>query len=394
MERETALCYVDDIDRARFFNRFRGIDIIYLTNSFTVYLYLKFRFKKVFLPKMEGIYKFSCSKDLSNTLEMKINDITAESAKKLYTYLFETIDHINGQYHFEYVILWNGNKIGDWACEEYAIKNKKKKCFFEISNIPSKLFADHLGTNKHSSIFLNPEQLDNTADQDIKSYEDWRKNYLELKKGNFILPQSKRRNFIISTISAVCNLLGGKAGICIEKNSYKFIFKNFFKISSKSHINYVDSFKIGNCNYVFVPLQVSNDTQLVVNSNMGLRELISFALEYARENHLKVVVKPHPAEQDYSFLEYLCEIKDKCGIFISDNNTMELIENSKCVITINSTVGMEAMIIGKPILILGDAIYSGFNQRRLATYIINYLLNIEYFSDDYIDWSLLKPRFK
>ena len=73
---------------------------------------------------------------------------------------------------------------------------------------------------------------------------------------------------------------------------------------------------------------------------------------------------------------------------------MELIENSKCVITINSTVGMEAMIIGKPILILGDAIYSGFNQRRLATYIINYLLNIEYFSDDYIDWSLLKPRFK
>lgn len=394
MKKETALCYIDDIDRARFFSRFKGIDIIYLTNSFTVYLYLKLRLKKVFLPRMDEIYNGIYSKDLSNTLEIKINDITEENAKKLYAYLLGTIDYINDKYHFRYVILWNGNKIGDLACEEYAANNKIKKCFFEISNIPSKLFVDYLGTNKRSSIFKNPEQLDNITSSDIKNYKYWRKHYLELKKNNFILPQSKRRKSVISFLSALCNLLGVKIGICVEKNAYKFVLKDFFKRNINTYINYIDCFEVCDFDYVFVPLQVSNDTQLVVNSNVGLKELISFSLEYARKNHLKVVVKPHPAEQDYSFLQYLCKIKDQYGIVISDNNTMELIENSKCIITINSTVGMEAMIVGKPVITLGDAIYSEFNKSRLIKYIINYLIDIDYFSSDYIDWHLLESRFK
>lgn len=65
---------------------------------------------------------------------------------------------------------------------------------------------------------------------------------------------------------------------------------------------------------------------------------------------------------------------------ITNANTFNLIENAEYVITINSTVGLEAMICGKKVIILGDAIYSGFNKARLRNYIMDFLIDIEYFS--------------
>lgn len=65
---------------------------------------------------------------------------------------------------------------------------------------------------------------------------------------------------------------------------------------------------------------------------------------------------------------------------ITNDNTFNLIENAEYVITINSTVGLEAMICGKKVIILGDAIYSVSNDARLRNYIIDFRIDIEYFS--------------
>ena len=52
---------------------------------------------------------------------------------------------------------------------------------------------------------------------------------------------------------------------------------------------------------------------------------------------------------------------------------MDLIKAADRVITINSTVGMEALLYHKPVEILGRAFYQHFDNERLKKYIHHYL---------------------
>lgn len=142
--------------------------------------------------------------------------------------------------------------------------------------------------------------------------------------------------------------------------------------------------------YVFVPLQVSNDTQIIINSDVSLKYLIDYAYEYAKYSSIKVVIKPHPAERNDNILRYVNLLKEKNNnIIVSNDNTMKLIENSELVITINSTVGLEAMIVGKKIKFLGYSFYSKFNNNRLINYIMSFLKNVDYFGKEKISEKVI-----
>ena len=64
------------------------------------------------------------------------------------------------------------------------------------------------------------------------------------------------------------------------------------------------------------------------------------------------------------------------------NNTKDLILNAQRVVVINSTVGLEALLLEKNVDIYGRAIYEHFNEYRLKAYIQKYLINIDYFNDE------------
>ena len=159
------------------------------------------------------------------------------------------------------------------------------------------------------------------------------------------------------------NIIVIKLGIGIPNNVYyknfKRIFSSNIKIKFSSNIDYKTE------KYVFVPLQVSDDTQVMINSDVGLKELIDYSYKYAKENSMKLVIKPHPAEQDNSILNYIYSINDTANIVITNDNTMNLIKYSNYVITINSTVGLEALILDKPVKFLGYSFYSKFNKNRV-----------------------------
>lgn len=55
---------------------------------------------------------------------------------------------------------------------------------------------------------------------------------------------------------------------------------------------------------------------------------------------------------------------------------------SSKVVTINSTVGLEALILDKEVEVLGRAVYSHFDHERLKAYVCRYLINIDYFDDE------------
>ncbi|MFN7797724.1 MAG: hypothetical protein ACK5Q3_19375, partial [Planctomycetota bacterium] len=100
---------------------------------------------------------------------------------------------------------------------------------------------------------------------------------------------------------------------------------------------------------------------------------------WSQRNGLDLVVKLHPKEdqglapgtlQAYDQMTWRkIQGSDLFQEFLQDShvridyqnecNTYALIQQAHCVATINSQSGLEAAIRGKPVLVLGDAFYSG-----------------------------------
>jgi capsular polysaccharide export protein len=120
---------------------------------------------------------------------------------------------------------------------------------------------------------------------------------------------------------------------------------------------------------------VTNDTQVKLHSDLDLQEAIMRALKVAKQRGKRLVIKMHPAESGIEILDYLEEIKKDSVVFVSNANTVDLIQRSSCVVTINSTVGLEALIFKKDLITLGSALYQDFNQERLLKYIHGYLID-------------------
>ncbi len=106
--------------------------------------------------------------------------------------------------------------------------------------------------------------------------------------------------------------------------------------------------------YIFVPLQVNTDTQILVHSEFNnIQEFIT-KIEtdfYSLDSDIGLVFKIHPMENgivDYKF--------DSRSIVLN-SNTNDLVKNSECVITINSTVGFEAIEKYKKVIVLGNAFF-------------------------------------
>lgn len=112
--------------------------------------------------------------------------------------------------------------------------------------------------------------------------------------------------------------------------------------------------------YVFVPFQLDADTQILEFSpwiaNMrALHDLLVGLRDAAEAAQLVFVVKEHPS----SPVRY----PDLHGrhphiLFANGNSTQALIEGAAGVITVNSTAGLEAALLGRPVLALGQAFYA------------------------------------
>ncbi len=112
--------------------------------------------------------------------------------------------------------------------------------------------------------------------------------------------------------------------------------------------------------YIFVPFQVDSDTQIIEYSpwirNMEhLYNVLRKIIDSSDGESPVFVVKEHPSSKnDYRHLHGL-----KAGIvFHNQTNTQTLIEGADGVVTINSSVGFEAILLNKPVITLGEAFYN------------------------------------
>ncbi len=114
--------------------------------------------------------------------------------------------------------------------------------------------------------------------------------------------------------------------------------------------------------YVYFPFHVQLDYALTVRSpeyldQIGLVRYLADVLP----GGLRLYVKEHPASVGgfgYRALRDLLHTHSNVRVIHPAVNSYDIIENAKAVVTINSKVGAEALMLGKRVAVLGDAFYS------------------------------------
>lgn len=115
--------------------------------------------------------------------------------------------------------------------------------------------------------------------------------------------------------------------------------------------------------YLLVPFQKDRDSQILDNSawikSMGqLFSILLEAIELSDRDDLHIVFREHPsAKTRYSSL-YKLAAKHPRLCFDQQSELSEVITHAEAVITINSTVGLESLLLGTKVITLGDAFYN------------------------------------
>jgi len=134
----------------------------------------------------------------------------------------------------------------------------------------------------------------------------------------------------------------------------KFIYKKNWEVTDPVRA----SKNVEESGYIFIPFQVYDDSQLLVQDNW-IRNNITLVKSVIKSLHnlgikKKIIIKEHPRE--FRKINYQEILKDN-DVYFSNAGTIDLIFGSKLVVTINSTVGFEALVFCKPVLITGSALY-------------------------------------
>lgn len=120
--------------------------------------------------------------------------------------------------------------------------------------------------------------------------------------------------------------------------------------------------------FFLVPLQVNNDAQIHEHSRFNSNQefikevILSFSAHAPQDTFL--VIKQHPLDRGYNnYGPLIRDLADSLGIlertfYIHDFCLPTLLGCSIGVVVINSTVGLSALHHKKPLIALGDAIYS------------------------------------
>jgi capsular polysaccharide export protein len=273
-------------------------------------------------------------------------------------------------------LIWNGQQLIGRAiakaCEMHGIPTR----YLEISNLPDKLFVDPMGVNALSSIGKDASVLDELPSPTEQQHREWLIAYEQHKKRP--LPQSRTR--IVRKGISLLNYGAKIASRGVARKSLRALrVANALRtLSQARHFSERELAKMSP--YVFLALQVSSDTQITLHSEVNNVGALEFAIDHAKKNKQKLLVKLHPAETDESVIAAIVGRQQSGDFVIVSSPSIDLLKNAGTVITINSTVGMEAMLYGKTVIALGRCLYREFDQERLLKYIHAFLIDgVDYF---------------
>ncbi|EIS4871900.1 capsular biosynthesis protein, partial [Escherichia coli] len=112
--------------------------------------------------------------------------------------------------------------------------------------------------------------------------------------------------------------------------------------------------------------------------------LLKLVSEYFFNTSTKVVVKRHPYCNSIEVEKLINELEKEGKIIVSNSSVHHLIKGAKTIITVNSGVGLEAIIHNKPVIITGksDYCYAAAAIVKNEEDLINAILNLDSLSSD------------
>ena len=230
------------------------------------------------------------------------------------------------KHKIDLVCVWNGTLVPLAAATRIARKTGRQTLFFENGYLPNTTTVDPCGVNYANSLVGKPRSF----------YDD-----------------------ITVDADKLRQLYTAKPAIrALKTKWYHFLRK-------KQPQGQPEAVRLPE-KYMFVPFQVNDDTQVLLNSPhiKTMPELLA-AVVPAVEQHNKItgdnlslVVKEHPS--DFGRVDYtsLRETYSSKAVFLRYFPTPQLIEQAAGIITINSSVGIEALLKHKPVITLGNAFYN------------------------------------
>ena len=113
--------------------------------------------------------------------------------------------------------------------------------------------------------------------------------------------------------------------------------------------------------FIYYPLHVPADVAVTLRSPHYLDQyaLIDYLCRVTPAPY-KVAIKEHPAlvgAIDYRRIRGLLAARDNLVLLDAGINNYRILEEARAVVTINSKSGAEALLLAKPVLVLGDAFY-------------------------------------
>ena len=114
---------------------------------------------------------------------------------------------------------------------------------------------------------------------------------------------------------------------------------------------------------ILIPMQIEHDSQFLLHSPW-IKNLQHFITEAKiLSQHIPkdwvIQIKPHPKAPQHN-LDYLIQALDDYPNIelLMDKNAREALNDASMLVTINSTMGVEALELSIPVITLGDALYN------------------------------------
>ncbi len=246
-------------------------------------------------------------------MDIKLREIEIKYSNRIHKFLYRkllqfqipwiimSIYRALKRYKPNYLVVWNGKKFHQAIALEVAKILNVKSIFFENGVLPNRTTMDFKGVNASNSL---PRKVE---------------FYRNLKYGNRKLPTNLET-----------------------------------RVSKYSRIKFTSTLP---SRYIFVPFQVAYDTQIVQHSPWidSMFKLFNIIEWLSKKVDIIFIIKEHPSDRvsDYTSLYRRAE----GNIRFSSENTQTLIENSTAIITINSSVAIEALLFKKRVIVLGEAFF-------------------------------------
>lgn len=158
----------------------------------------------------------------------------------------------------------------------------------------------------------------------------------------------------------------------VDNETFTSLQERFLKSRASKYLQRSERFFVEN--YVFCPLQTVNDNVSNLSIYTGI-EVVKKVIQVYRETDVCVVIKRHPLCRHYLVSEFLAEVGLEKNVLISDANIHDLISGAYAIYTVNSGVGLEALLHKKPVFTFGRSEY------MVCTHFIEDLNELQHFNE-------------